>query len=93
MHLISLMGQMNAICMRNTAVMNMFRISDARSGLMNSPSFGRGSMNFASLAAADNRLDLEMVKNQTLYKIANAQEEAFEKRQKQESRSRLDLLA
>ena len=93
MQLISLMGQLNAICMRNSAVMNMFRVSDARLGLMNSPSFGRNTMNFASLAAVDNHLDMEMVKNQTLYKIANAQEEAFAKRQKQEAHSGLDLRA
>lgn len=88
--LVNLLGQLNAIRMRNDAAMGMMGISEARMGMIRNmnPSFGA---NLGAIHAMDTKMELDFHKNSLLYQIACAQEEALKRRQQQENK-RLDTI-
>jgi len=89
--LINLLGQLNAIRMRNDAAMGMMGISNARTSMIRNmnPSFGA---NLNAINAIDTQMEIDFQKNNLLYQIAVAQEEALKRRQQQENK-RFDTIA
>ena len=88
--LVNLLGQLNAIRMRNNAAMGMMGISEARMGMVRNmnPSFGA---NLEAIHAIDTKMELDFHKNSLLYQIACAQEETLKRRQQQENK-KLDVI-
>ena len=93
--LVSLIGQLQAIGMRNNASYNMMNIANARMGMIRNMNFGSGmnGMNMHRLHQADLNMTLDFEKNKLLYQIACAQEESLKKRQAQDIKRLFDVNA
>lgn len=87
--LVSSIARFNAINNMNNAAMNMM---NAASSFTNMSAFG-GEHDLAMLHEQDKRLSLDLVSNSLLYKISYLQEKAAKKRQEQEIKRNLDVMA
>lgn len=92
--LVSLMARMLAISQMHDSQYAMMRNNMATMSMIrNMPSFMGNPNSMAMLHEADKRLALSNAQNQTLYMIAQAQEEAAAKRLQQEYKSNQNRLS
>lgn len=92
--LVSLMARMLATSQMHDAQYAMMRNNMATMSMIrNMPSFMGNPNSLAMLHEADKRLALSNAQNQTLYMIAQAQEEAAAKRLQQEYKSNQNRLS
>ena len=87
--LVSSIARFNAINNMNNAAMNMM---NAASSFTNLSAFG-GEHDLTKLHEKDKKLSLDLASNSLLYKISYLQEKAEQKRQQQEVKRNLDVMA
>lgn len=87
--LVSSIARFNAINNMNNAAMNMM---NTMSSFTNLSAFG-GEHDLTMLHEKDKKLSLDLASNSLLYKISYLQEKAEQKRQQQEVKRNLDVMA
>lgn len=87
--LVSSIARFNAINNMNNAAMNMMNTMNS---FTNVSAFG-GEHDLAMLHEKDKKLSLDLASNSLLYKISYLQEKAEQKRQQQEVKRNLDVIA
>jgi len=87
--LVSSIARFNAISNMNNAAMNMMNAANTFTNL----SAMGGEHDLAMLHEKDKRLSLDLASNGLLYKISYLQEKAAQKRQANEVKHHLDLMA
>jgi len=83
--LVSLIANLNAIALRNSAALGMMNAADNSLGLIRSA--GASGVNFRALAQQDTKNSINMAKNQFNYMYASAWQKQCERRAKEEAKN------